>query len=83
MDALEVVCKHFRNECGDDLIISLRKRINRTYVANFRLRKKLKAMEEHMRIQASCRQILDQILVLLIKRTDLMLTADLDRIVNE
>ena len=80
--ALEVVCKHFRNECGDALIASLRNRINRAHVANCRLRKKLNLLEEHLHRQTSCRQVLDQILILLINRMDLLLSSEMDRVLD-
>ena len=56
--ALEIVCKHFKRELGDQVIISLRKRINRAHVMNYRLRRKIANLDSMLQIQKSLTKIM-------------------------
>ena len=66
--ALEVVCQHFRKEFHDETICNLRKRLNCAHVQNHRLRNKAQQLETQLKIERSCRAILDSVVLLLIKR---------------
>ena len=44
--ALEIVCKHFSTEYGDQTIADLRKQKAKAHAANYRLRKKVAQLEE-------------------------------------
>ena len=46
--ALEIVCKHFKAEYGDQTIDDLRKQKAKAHAANYRLRKKVAQMEERI-----------------------------------
>ena len=56
--ALEIVCKHFRQELGDKIMISLRKRINKAHVTNYRLRRKIANLDSMLQIQKSLTKIM-------------------------
>jgi hypothetical protein len=70
IQSLEVVCKHLRNECGDDTILSLRRRLNNAHVSNHRLRKKALQLSEQIAVERSCRAILTELLANIVKRMD-------------
>ena len=78
--ALEVVCKHFRNECADKTIVNLRKRLNRAHVQNHRLRKKALQLDSLLRLERSCRAISNTVLASIITRMDSLLAEHEDRI---
>ncbi len=80
--ALEVVCKHFRDECGDATIANLRKRLNKAHVENHRLRKKALQLSEQLTVERACRAIVSELLTLLLKRMDSVLSSALDRIAD-
>ena len=61
--ALEVVCKHFKHEFGDDAISRLRRPINRAHVANHRLRKQLIRLQEILDIERSLKGIFRSMLI--------------------
>ena len=46
--ALEIVCKHFKVEYGDQTVSDLRKQKAKAHAANYRLRKKVAQMEERI-----------------------------------
>ena len=46
--ALEVVCKHFSAEYGDQTIAELRKQKAKAHASNYRLRKKVAQLEERV-----------------------------------
>ena len=81
--ALETVCKHFRNECGDATIANLRKRLNRAHVENHRLRKKALQLSEQLAVERSCKAILTEIIAVLLKRMDSVLESARGQIANE
>lgn len=81
--ALEVVCKHFRNECGNKTLTDLRRRLNNAHVSNHRLRKKAQRLEEQVKLERSARAILNQVVSALILRMDSLLDSVQDRIVDE
>ena len=72
---LEIVCRHFRDECGDATIANLRRRLNRTHVQNHRLRKKALQLSEQLAVERSCRAVVSELLTVLIRRMDSVLTA--------
>ena len=79
MRVLEVVCNHFRTECGDESLTKLRRRLNNAHVANHRLRKKALQLETQMKLERSARAILNEVVSSLIMRMDLLLDFDQDR----
>ena len=81
--ALEVVCKHFRNECGDATIANLRKRLNKAHVENHRLRKKALQLSSHLERESSCRAILNTLISILLRRMDSVLDSAQRRIGDE
>ena len=83
MHALELICKHFRNECGDETIGNLRKRLNKAHVQNHRLRKKALQLENLLKLERSCRAISNTLLTSLITRMDSLLAEHEDRIERE
>ena len=70
--ALEVVCKHLRLECGDGTILNLRRRLNRAHVANHRLRKKAQQLEGNLAVERSCRGVLASIVNRLVAQMDFL-----------
>ena len=68
--ALEIVCKHFHNECADTEIRNLRLRINRAHVQNHRLRKKAQHLTEKLNIEQIRRKITSELLLMMIRRMD-------------
>ena len=80
MEALEVVCKHLRNECEDVTVRNLRLRLNAAHVSNHRLRKKASQLSEQLATERSCKAILNELLVVLLRRMDSVLSSARDRI---
>lgn len=80
---LEVVCKHFRNECADKTIVNLRKRLNRAHVQNHRLRKKALQLDSLLRLERSCRAITNNVITTMFTRMDSALSEHEDRIERE
>ena len=80
---LEVVCKHFKAECGDEAIGNLRRRLNKAHVQNHRLRKKTLQLENLLRLERSCRAISNSVLTSLLTRMDSLLERHSDRIEDE
>ena len=72
---LEIVCRHFRDACGDATIVNLRRRLSRAHVQNHRLRKKALQLSEQLTIERSCRAVVSEILTVLIRRMDSVLTV--------
>ena len=70
---LEVVCKHFKAECGDETIGNLRKRLNKAHVQNHRLRRKALQLENLLKLERSCRAISNSVLTALLRRMDSLL----------
>ena len=81
--ALEVVCKHFKAECGDKTIGDLRRRLNKAHVQNHRLRKKSLRLENLLKLERSCRDISNSVLTALLTRMDSVLAEHEDRIASE
>ena len=81
--ALEVVCKHFKAECGNKAIGDLRRRLNKAHVQNHRLRKKALQLENLLRLERSCRAISNSVLTALLTRMDSVLAEHEDRIADE
>ena len=73
--ALDTVCKHFREECGDEAIRNLRRRLNAAHVANHRLRKKALQLNEQLAIERSCRAVVSELLATLLRRMDSVLNS--------
>ena len=77
---LEIVCKHLLQACGDDTILSLRRRLNNAHVSNHRLRKRALQLSEEIAVERSCRAILRELLTILLRRMDSVLSSARDRI---
>ena len=80
--ALETVCRHFQHECGDETIRSLRRRLNAAHVSNHRLRKKTLQLSEQLDVERSCRAVVTELLTMLLKRMDSVLSSARDRIAD-
>ena len=83
MRGLEVACRYFKAECGDETIGNLRKRLNKAHVQNHRLRKKALQLENLLRLERSCRAISNSVLTSLLTRMDNLLQERSDRIADE
>ena len=81
--ALEVVCKQFKAECGDETIGNLRKRLNKAHVQNHRLRRKALQLENLLKLERSCRAISNSVLTSLLTRMDSLLERHSDHIGDE
>ena len=79
MDALETACRYLRNECRDEANRKLRRRLNTAHVQNYRLRKKASQLSEQLAAERSCKAILSELIVILLRRMDSALSSLRDR----
>ena len=69
---LEVVCKFFKQEFGDDTITRLRRRLNTAHVANHRLRKRIIILQQILEVERSLKEIYRSFIMNLTRRLDAM-----------
>ena len=77
VDSLRIVCTNLKEECANDEILKLRKRLNRAHVENCRLRKKAQQLETKLTTERLTKEILKEITIHLIKRMDSRLLRDI------
>ena len=70
LDSLRVVCATLKDDCTDDELLKLRKRLNRAHVENCRLRKKAQALETELMSERLAKSHLQAIAIMLIRRMD-------------
>ena len=70
VDSLRIVCSALKQECTNDELLKLRKRLNRTHVENSRLRKKAQTLESDLMAERMAKQILQAVAIQLIRRMD-------------